>query len=93
MDITDKHVLIVEDIVRTGLTLGYLVQNLESRRPTSVAVCTLLLSPSQQLIDVPIAYQGFTVSGAWLLGYGMDAGEQWRNLPYIVEIDKTTAKG
>ena len=88
VDITGKHVLVVEDIVRTGLTLGYLVQNLESRCPASVAVCALLVNPAQQLIDVPIAYTGFTVSGAWLLGYGMDAGEKWRNLPYIVEADK-----
>ena len=92
VDITGKHVLVVEDIVRTGLTLGYLVQNLESRRPASVAVCALLANPAQQLIDIPIAYTGFTVSGAWLLGYGMDAGERGRNLPYIVEVDKN-AKG
>ncbi len=92
VDITGKHVLVVEDIVRTGLTLGYLVQNLESRCPASVAVCALLVNPDQQLIDIPIAYSGFTVSASWLLGFGLDAGEQWRNLPYIVEIEKNAAK-
>ncbi|MFA5675596.1 MAG: hypoxanthine phosphoribosyltransferase [Christensenellales bacterium] len=88
IDITGKHVLIIEDIVRTGLTLGYLVQNLEARRPASVKVCALFVNPNQQLIDVPLAYTGFTVANEWLMGYGMDAGEKWRNLPYVVEIEK-----
>lgn len=87
-DITGKHVLVVEDIVRTGLTLGYLVQNLESRCPASVAVCALLSNPDQQLIRIPIAYSGFDVSDEWLMGYGLDMNERWRNLPYIVQIDK-----
>lgn len=92
VDITGRHVLVVEDIIRTGLTLGYLVQNLESRSPASVGVCTLLLSPDQQLIHIPIAYSGFTVSDTWLMGYGMDVDEKWRNLPYIVEIDRNIIK-
>jgi hypoxanthine phosphoribosyltransferase len=87
-DITGKHVLVVEGIIRTGLTLGYLVQNMESRCPASVSVCALLVNPDQQLIHIPVAYSGFTVSDAWLMGYGLDVGEKWRNLPYIVEIDK-----
>jgi hypoxanthine phosphoribosyltransferase len=91
-DITGKHVLVAEDIVRTGLTLGYLVQNLESRCPASVAVCALFTNPDQQLINIPIAYSGFTVSDEWLMGYGMDVGEYWRNLPHIVQIDKAAAK-
>lgn len=88
IDITGKHVLIIEDIVRTGLTLGYIVQNLEARQPASVNVCALFVNPNQQLIDVPLAYTGFTVANEWLMGYGMDAGEKWRNLPYVVEIEK-----
>jgi hypoxanthine phosphoribosyltransferase len=88
LDVTGKHVIIVEDIVRTGLTLGYLVQNIESRGPASVKVCALFVNPAQQLIDIPIAYQGFTVSSAWLMGYGMDVAEQWRHLPYVVEVEK-----
>lgn len=88
LDVTGKHVLIVEDIVRTGLTLGYLVQNIESRCPASVKVCALFVNPVQRLIDIPIAYQGFAVSGGWLMGYGMDIDEQWRHLPYVAEIEK-----
>ncbi len=90
-DITDKHVLIVEDIVRTGLTLGYLVQNLESRGPKSVKVCALFVNPAQQLINVPLAYTGFEVTDAWLMGYGMDVSGKWRNLPYVVEVDRKKA--
>jgi hypoxanthine phosphoribosyltransferase len=88
LDITGKHVLVVEDIIRTGLTLGYLVQNLQMRCPESVKVCALLVNPNQQLINMPVAYQGFTVSDTWLIGYGMDVSERWRNLPYIVGVDK-----
>ncbi len=88
IDISGKHVLIVEDITRTGLTIGYLVQNLKARMPKSVKVCTLLRNPDQQLIDTPIAYEGFRVTNSWLLGYGMDIDGRWRNLPYIVEVTK-----
>ncbi len=87
-DVSGKHVLIIEDIIRTGLTTGYLFQNIEARSPKSVKVCTLLLSPDQQLVGFPIAYHGFTVTDVWLAGYGMDINERWRNLPYIVEVDK-----
>lgn len=87
-DVTGRHVLIVEDIIRTGLTTGYLVQNIEARGPESVKVCTLLQCPSQLLLSLPIAYTGFTVTDAWLAGYGMDIGERWRNLPYIAEVER-----
>ena len=89
LNVTGKHVIVVEDIVRTGLTLGYLVQNIEAREPASVTVCSLFVNPAQQLIDIPIAYQGFTVSAGWLMGYGMDVSEQWRHLPYVVEVEKS----
>jgi hypoxanthine phosphoribosyltransferase len=87
LDITGRHVLLIEDIIRTGLTTGYLVQNLITRQPASVKVCTLLLNPEQQLINVPIAYTGFTISKTRLVGYGMDIGENGRNLPYIAELE------
>ncbi len=87
-DVTGKHVLIVEDIIRTGLTTGYLVKNIEGRGPKSVKVCTLLQNPDQLLLNIPISYVGFTVSGSWLAGYGMDIGERWRNLPYIAEVER-----
>ena len=91
IDITGKHVLLIEDIVRTGLTTAYLVQTLETRRPASVGVCSLLVNHSQLMINVPIAYQGFEVSTKRLIGYGMDIGEHGRNLPDISEVERPTA--
>ena len=88
LDITGKHVIVIEDIIRTGLTIGYLVQNLEARKPASVKVCSLFVNPSQQLINVPISYSGFEISDTWLMGYGMDVKEFGRNLPYIVKTTK-----
>jgi len=87
LDIANRHVLLIEDIIRTGLTTGYLVQNLATRLPASIKVCTLLLNPEQQLINVPIAYTGFTISKTRLIGYGMDVQENWRNLPYIAQLE------
>ena len=86
LDITGKHVLLIDDIIRTGLTTGYLVQNLLSRLPASLKVCALLFNPDQLLINVPIAYSGFEISKTRLIGYGMDLDEQDRNLPYIAEL-------
>ncbi|MBP8989381.1 MAG: hypoxanthine phosphoribosyltransferase [Clostridia bacterium] len=86
LEITGKHVLLIEDIIRTGLTTGYLVQTLQARLPASIKVCTLLQNPDEQLINVPVAYRGFTISATRLIGYGMDIEEQGRNIPYIAEI-------
>lgn len=88
LDITGKHVLVVEDIIRTGLTTAYLVQNLDVRKPASIKVCSLLVNPDQQLINVPIAYFGYEISDIWLIGYGMDVNEQGRSLPYIAELER-----
>ena len=88
MDITGKHVLVIEDVIRTGLTTAYLVQSLGARKPASIKVCTLLLNPDQQLINVPIAYCGYEITGSWLIGYGMDVHDQGRNIPYIAELEK-----
>lgn len=85
-DITGRHVLIIEDIIRSGLTTGYLLQNLETRGAASIKVCTLLLSPAEQLITIPVRYIGFEVTKARLLGYGLDVEERGRNLPFIAEI-------
>ncbi|MBN1892129.1 MAG: hypoxanthine phosphoribosyltransferase [Clostridiales bacterium] len=87
LDITGKHVLVIEDIIRTGLTTAYLIQSLEARKPIDVKVCTLLFNPDRMLINVPVAYYGFEVSRSWLVGYGMDINEKWRNLPYIGELE------
>ena len=86
IDIEGKHILLVEDIIRTGLTTAYLVQTLATRKPASINVCTLLVNPEQQLINVPIAYQGFEITLTRLIGYGMDVNEHGRNLPYIAEL-------
>lgn len=81
--IAGKHVLLVEDIVDTGLTMKYLIDNLQTRRPASISVCTLLHKPSNQHIEVPIHYVGFTIPGKFVIGYGLDYAELYRNLPYI----------
>ncbi len=88
LDITGKNVLVIEDIIRTGLTTAYLVQNLDARKPESIHVCSLLLLPDQQLINVPVKYFGYEITNEWLIGYGMDIRERGRNLPYIAEIEK-----
>jgi hypoxanthine phosphoribosyltransferase len=88
-DIEGKHVILVEDIVRTGLTTGHLIQNLQARNPASIVVCTLLVNFDQQLIHIPVAYFGFEISEVRVIGYGLDVNEKGRNLPYIAEIDRS----
>jgi hypoxanthine phosphoribosyltransferase len=81
--IEGKHVLIVEDIVDTGLTMRYLLDNFSTRRPASVKICALLQKPSRLRTRIPIQYLGFTVPDLFVVGYGLDAGEKYRNLPFI----------
>jgi len=81
--IEGKDVLVVEDIVDTGLTISYLRENFETRHPRSVKVCTLLHKPSQTKIPVDLDYVGFTVPNKFVIGYGLDFDEFYRNLPYI----------
>ena len=81
--ITGREVLFVEDIVDTGLTLGYLVRNLQAREPAGLAVCTLLDRRVRRLANLPIRYTGFEVPDRFLVGYGLDHREQHRNLPYL----------
>jgi len=81
--ITGRHVLLVEDIVDTGLTLGYIMKLLRSRQPASLRVCTLLDRASVRLLDVRLAYIGFEIPDQFVVGYGLDYGELYRNLPYI----------
>lgn len=91
-DIAGKYILVVEDIIRSGLTLGYLMQNLGTRGAAGIGLCTLLYSPEEQLLNFPIDYVGFEVSKAErLIGYGLDIDEKGRNLPYIAEIKGTGA--
>ncbi len=87
-DITGRHVLMVEDIINTGLTMGYIVQNMKARKPASIKICTLLNNPSKRLMNIPVAYTGFNSSDAFLVGYGLDYMEEFRHLPYIAEFDE-----
>ena len=84
--IEGKHVLIAEDIVDTGLTMRYLLDNFSTRRPASVRICALLQKPSRLRTRIPIQYLGFTVPDLFLVGYGLDAGEKYRNLPFIGSV-------
>ncbi len=81
--IEGKHILIVEDIVDSGLTLAYILRMLEARRPASVRVCGLLLKDREREQDVPVDYVGFTIPDAFVVGYGLDFAERYRNLPFI----------
>jgi hypoxanthine phosphoribosyltransferase len=85
LDLTDRHVLIVEDIVDSGLTLGYLRRNLAARGPSSLEVCALLVKEGLQKTDLDIKYVGFTIPPTFVVGYGLDVGERYRNLPDVVE--------
>jgi hypoxanthine phosphoribosyltransferase len=82
-DINDCHVLMVEDIVDTGMTLNYLLNYLRTRRPASLKVCALLDKRVRRLVDVPLEYRGFEIPDEFVVGYGLDYLEQYRNLPYI----------
>jgi hypoxanthine phosphoribosyltransferase len=85
--VEDRHVLIVEDIVDTGLTLAYLKRNLEARHPRSVRVCVLADKVERREIDVPVDYVGFTVPNVYVVGYGFDYGGVFRNLPYVAALE------
>jgi hypoxanthine phosphoribosyltransferase len=77
------HVLVVEDIVDTGLTMKYLLENLRTRRPSSVRVCSLLHKPARAQVEVPIDYLGFTIPDKFVVGYGLDWEERYRNIPFV----------
>ena len=85
-DIAGADVLLVEDIVDTGLTLDYLLRILEPRRPRRLKVCSLLEKPSRRRVDVPIDYVGFSIPDEFVVGYGLDYDQQYRNLPYIAAL-------
>ncbi|MCC5466866.1 hypoxanthine phosphoribosyltransferase [Pelosinus baikalensis] len=82
-NVEGKHVLVVEDIIDSGLTLNYLVDNLKSRQPASIKICTLLNKPDRRKVNVDIAYNGFTIPDYFVIGYGLDYAEKYRNLPFI----------
>ena len=86
ISIQGRHVLIVEDIVDSGLTLQYLVRNLGARGPASLEVCALLTKPERRKVDVPIRYVGFEIPDCFAIGYGLDHAERYRNLPYVASL-------
>jgi hypoxanthine phosphoribosyltransferase len=83
INIEGRHVLVVEDIIDSGLTLSYLLRNLESREPASLEICALLTKPDRREIDVPVRYVGFEIPNEFVIGYGLDFAERYRNLPYV----------
>ena len=83
IDLSDRHVIIVEDIIDSGLTLQYLRRNLEARNPASVTVCALLVREGLQKQDLDLAYVGFHIPPEFVIGYGLDVAERYRNLPYV----------
>ncbi|CAN5889290.1 hypoxanthine phosphoribosyltransferase [soil metagenome] len=85
-DITGRHVLVVEDIIDTGLTLSWLVSNLTSRHPASVGICTLLRKPDAQQMSVDVRYVGFDIPDEFVVGYGLDYAERYRNLRGIATL-------
>ena len=87
-DITGRHVLIVEDIIDSGLTLSYLRRTLGARKPASLEICALLTKPERREIDVPVRYVGFEIPNRFVVGYGLDFDEKYRNLPYVGVLDE-----
>jgi len=78
-----RHVLFVEDVIDTGLTLNYLLRNLQARQPASLEVCVLFNKPERRLINIPVKYKGFDLPDRFVVGYGLDYREKYRNLPFV----------
>jgi hypoxanthine phosphoribosyltransferase len=87
IDIRDRHVLVVEDVVDTGLTLEMICARLMTRRPASLKVCALLNKPCRRVANVPLEYSGFDIEDYFVIGYGLDYAERYRNLPMIGVVD------
>jgi hypoxanthine phosphoribosyltransferase len=83
INIEGRHVLVVEDIIDSGLTLSYLIRNLESREPASLEVAALMTKPARREIDVDVRWVGFEIPNKFVIGYGLDFAERYRNLPYV----------
>ena len=92
LDLTDRHVLVVEDIVDSGLTLAYLRRNLLARGPASLDICALLVREGNALTNVELKYVGFRIPPDFVIGYGLDVGERYRNLPYVCLYEGNTSE-
>ncbi len=88
INIVQKHVLLVEDIVDTGLTLNYLIKNLKTRNPKSLRVCSFLDLPGRRIVEVPVDYRGFEIPDLFVVGYGLDFQERYRNLEVVAALKK-----
>jgi hypoxanthine phosphoribosyltransferase len=85
-NIAGRDVLVVEDIIDSGLTLSYLMRSLKARKPGSLEVCALMTKPERREIDVPVRYVGFEIPNKFVIGYGLDFAERYRNLPYVAVL-------
>ena len=92
-DITGRHVLIVEDIIDSGLTLKWLLANLRSRGPKSVEIATLLRKPEAAKVEIDVRYLGFDIPNEFVIGYGLDYAEAYRNLPYVGVLKRSVYEG
>ena len=86
LNISGRNVLVVEDIIDSGLTLSYLVRSLTARKPASVDICALLTKPERREVDVPVRYIGFEIPNEFVIGYGLDYAERYRNLPHVAVL-------
>ena len=86
--IEGRHVLLIEDIIDSGLTLHYLLKNLSARSPATLEVCALLTKPERRRVDLPIRYVGFDIPNRFAIGYGLDHGQRYRNLRYVAVLDE-----
>jgi len=86
--IEDRQVLLIEDIIDSGLTLHYLLRNLRARNPASLEVCALLTKPARRRVELPIRYVGFEIPNRFVIGYGLDYAQRYRNLSYVAVLDE-----
>jgi len=87
-EVKGKDLLLVEDIIDSGLTISYLMKTLAKRKPRSVKICTLLSKPERRVVDVTIDYESFRIPNKYVVGYGLDYQQKYRNLPYLAVLDK-----
>jgi hypoxanthine phosphoribosyltransferase len=92
-EITDRHVLLVEDIIDSGLTISYLLRYLEARRPASLEICSLFWKKGEQAVPLDVKFPGFEIPPVFVVGYGLDYAERYRNLPYIGVLKETIVPG